>query len=90
MVHSLRMDVDQRLEKSKWKFNNEIHVVCGALKVGSQDAIIYFLSLDHCFHTILDNICGYEVQELRRPPAFQYATCQHKPLTAGFEYTKAF
>ena len=32
-VHSLRLDVDQRVEKSKWKYGSDIHVICGALKV---------------------------------------------------------
>merc|ERR1712131_163795 len=32
-VHSLRLDVDQRVEKSKWKYGSDIHVICGALKL---------------------------------------------------------
>ena len=35
-VHSLRLDVDQRVEKSKWKYGSDIHVICGALKVKIQ------------------------------------------------------
>ena len=33
-VHALRLDVDRGVERAKWKYGNEVHVVCGALKVG--------------------------------------------------------
>merc|ERR1712131_44692 len=32
-VHALRLDVDRGVERTKWKYGNEVHVVCGALKL---------------------------------------------------------
>lgn len=32
-VHSLRMQVDQGVDAEKWKYGNDTHVLCGALKL---------------------------------------------------------
>ena len=32
IVHSLRLQVDQGVEQDKWKFGQDTHVLCGALK----------------------------------------------------------
>lgn len=40
-VHSLRMQVDQGVDAEKWKYGNDTHVLCGALKV-----ILQFLLKD--------------------------------------------
>ena len=45
-VHALRLDVDRGVERTKWKYGNEVHVVCGALKV------LFYPFLKPIFHSL--------------------------------------
>ena len=48
-VHALRLDVDRGVERTKWKYGNEVHVVCGALKVLFYPFFLVYKLFDLCF-----------------------------------------
>ena len=81
-VHALRLDVDRGVERAKWKYGNEVHVVCGALKVGIHrccrliiDSKLFFRELPE---SLINPKTETQYQQWTELPNFDKVTLQNQ------------
>ena len=81
-VHALRLDVDRGVERAKWKYGNEVHVVCGALKVGTcpccQIIIVCKLFFRELPEALINPKTETQYQQWTELPNFDKVTLQNQ------------